>query len=115
MSGSGKMRSSEAQEHAFGDELVNAAPAQEHLHIDDLEEIGLEISADLGRCAIQIRDILDLKLGTVLPLDKLAGEMADIYINGIPVARGEVVVLVDSLHVRIAEVIGATEKDLAVG
>ena len=102
----------EAQDHEFGDELSTAAPAQERITIEDLEKVKLEVSADLGQCAVLVRDILALKRGTVLPLDKLAGEMADIYINGIPFARGEVVVMVDSLHVRVAEVIGASEKDL---
>ena len=102
----------QARDHDFDDELMNAVPAQDHLGIKDIREVRLEISADLGQCTVQVRDILELKQGTVLPLNKLAGEMADVYINGIPFARGEVVVLVDSLNVRIAEIIGATEKDL---
>lgn len=100
------------REHEFDDELTAAPPVQDHLDIQDLKEVCVEVSADLGQCALQVRDILDLKQGTVLPLNKLAGEMADVYINGIPFARGEVVVLVDSLHVRLAEIIGAMEKDL---
>lgn len=103
---------SEARDHEFEEELVNAPPGQERLSIENIREVRLELSADLGQCEVQVRDILEMKMGTVLPLNKLAGEMADVYVNGIPFARGEVVVLVDSLHVRIAEVIGATEKDL---
>ena len=100
-----------ARDHEFAEELTQAPPAPERIQIHDLFEVKVEISADLGECAIQVRDILQLKQGTVLPLNKLAGEMADVYINGIPFARGEVVVLVDSLHVRLAEIIGATEQD----
>jgi flagellar motor switch protein FliN len=102
----------EAKAHDFDDEFVSEVPIQEHLDITDLSEVSLELSADLGRCTVQVRDIRDLKVGAVLPMDKLAGEMADVYVNGVPFARGEVVVLVDSLHVRVAEVIGATDKDL---
>ncbi len=104
--------SGEAQDHDFGDEFVTVTPAQERISIDDIAEVTLGVSADLGQCSILVRDILALKQGTVFPLNKLAGEMADIYVNDIPFAKGEVVVMVDSLHVRIAEVIGASEKDL---
>ena len=47
-----------------------------------------------------------------MPLNKLAGEMADIHVNGIPLAKGEVMVMGDSLQLRIAEIIGATERDM---
>jgi flagellar motor switch protein FliN/FliY len=50
------------------------------------------------------------KVGAVIQLDKLAGEMTDIYLNGLPLARGEVVVIGDSLHIRIGEILGAAEK-----
>ena len=105
----------DAEDHEFDEEFVAAAPTQEHLSVEDLEEVKLEISADLGRCKIRVRDVLELQRGSVLALDKLAGEMADIFINGVPFGRGEVVVLVDSLHVRVAEIIGAMEKDGGYG
>ena len=102
----------ETTDHAFDEELTSAGPVQEHLSIADLNEVKLKISADLGQCVVTVRDVLELQRGSVLALNKLAGEMADIYINEVPFGRGEVVVLVDSLHVRLAEIIGATEKDL---
>lgn len=104
-----------AEDHEFDEEFVPAAPAQEHLSVEDLGEVKLEISADLGQCKIRVRDVLELQRGSVLALDKLAGEMADIFINDVPFGRGEVVVLVDSLHVRVAEIIGAMEKDGGYG
>ncbi len=105
----------DAEDHEFGEELVSDATVQEHLSVEDLEEVKLEISADLGQCTIRVREVLELQRGSVLALSKLAGEMADIYINGVPFGRGEVVVLVDSLHVRVAEIIGAMEKDGGYG
>lgn len=105
----------DAEDHEFDEEFVPAAPAQEHLDVEDLDEVKLEISADLGQCTVKVRDVLELQRGSVLALNKLAGEMADIYINGVPFGRGEVVVLVDSLHVRLAEIIGAVEKDGGYG
>jgi flagellar motor switch protein FliN/FliY len=72
--------------------------------LKDIYGVKLEMSADLGRCTMLVREVLELKRGSVLPLDKLAGEMTDIHINGIPFGRGEVVVLADTLHVRISEI-----------
>ena len=105
----------DAEEHDFDEELMPAADTQERLSVEDLEEVKLEISADLGQCKIRVRDVLELQRGSVLALDKLAGEMADIFINGVPFGRGEVVVLVDSLHVRVAEIVGVLEKDGGYG
>lgn len=105
----------EAAEHAFDEELTAVEPAQEHLDIRDLSEIKLEMSADLGHCRVTVRDVLELQQGSVLALNSLAGEMADLYINGVPFGKGEVVVLVDSLHVRVAEIIGATDRDVVNG
>ena len=101
----------DARNHEFEDEFSGGVTAQEHLMVEDLGEVTLEISADIGECKITVREILEMKSGTVLPLDKVAGEMADVYVNGVVFARGEVVVLVDSLHVRLAEIVGAFEKD----
>ncbi|HOE66163.1 MAG TPA: FliM/FliN family flagellar motor switch protein [Candidatus Hydrogenedentes bacterium] len=88
---------------------AGAAPA-DHLVLEDMSKVRLGITASLGHTSMLVRDILDLKIGSVVPLDKLAGEMTDIYLNDLPLARGEVVVIGDSLHVRIGEIIGAAEK-----
>jgi flagellar motor switch protein FliN/FliY len=98
--------------HEFAQDLPEAAPPEEHLLVKDLDKVKLDLSADLGRCKLFVRDVLDLKRGSVLHLDKLAGEMADLYVNGIPIAKGEVVVLVDSLNIRISEIHGTTDKDM---
>lgn len=80
------------------------------LNLHDLRHVRLTISADLGQCSMLVRDILALKRGSVVALSKPAGEMTDIYANGIPLARGEVVVIADSLHVRISEITGAAPE-----
>jgi len=96
----------EAVEHGFDEELRAVQPGPENLELRDLSNVRLRITADLGQCKTTVRDVLALREGSVLPLDKLAGEMADIYVNGLPLARGEVVVLVDGLSVRVAEITG---------
>ena len=102
-----------ARDHAFREELAGGGPeAEAHAHLDDLKSVRLTLSAELGHCRMMVREVLDLKRGTVLPLEKLAGEMCDMHINDVPFARGEVVVLGDALHIRIAEIIGANERDV---
>lgn len=92
------------------DNTLVAGPPQQHLNIEDLGQVCLQIAADLGQSLMFVRDILELKRGSIIQLDKLAGEMSDIYINGLPLARGEVVVIGDTLHVRIGEIIGTEDK-----
>ena len=75
-------------------------------------DIKLTVTADLGECAMYVRDILELARGSVLQLNKLAGEMADLSVNGVPFAKGEVVVLGDGLHIRIAEIYGVAQRDI---
>ncbi len=102
----------ELPDPARNEELVPVQASGDTLDVTDLRQVRLRLSADLGSCALLVREVLELKRGSVLALDKLAGEMADIYVNGVPLARGEVVVLGDALHVRIAEIFGMGEKDM---
>ncbi|MBI2421847.1 MAG: FliM/FliN family flagellar motor switch protein [Candidatus Hydrogenedentes bacterium] len=101
------------QEHEFTEELAFSGLEQEHLQWRDLRRVRLRVSADLGACPMTVREVLALQRGSIVPLSKLAGETADLYLNEVPLGKGEVVVLGDTLHVRIAEVAGATELDLA--
>ena len=92
------------------DELPDTNTQPEHLSLSDLTEVPLTIAAELGHTRVRVRDILALKVGSLVTLTKVAGEMADITVNGIHFARGEVVVIGDVLHVRIAEVIEASRR-----
>lgn len=89
------------------------APARDvsgaRLLLDDLRNVKLEVTVELGRCKLLVRDVLALKRGAVIPLDKLAGEMTDVMVNGVPLAKAEVVVIGDNLHVRLAEITGAAD------
>jgi len=70
-----------------------------------MRDVQLDMTIELGRTHMHLEDVLRLKQGTVVPLDKLAGDPADIYVNGRLVARGEVLVLNDNFCVRVAELI----------
>ena len=99
-----------AADHTF-EAIEQAELSADRLNLEDLNEVRLSITADLGRCSMYVRDILELKRGAVVTLDKLAGEMTDIYINDLALAKGEVVVIGDALHVRIGEIVGTGEKE----
>jgi len=81
----------------------------EHLEMEDLRNVRLQLSAGLGQRRMRVREVLALKLGSIITLDKMAGELTDISINGLPLARGEIVVISDVLHVRVSEVLDGSE------
>jgi flagellar motor switch protein FliN/FliY len=108
-------QSSETREHTFARELQSAGPSADHLVVHDLKNVRLTLTADLGEASLTVRDILELREGSVIPLSKLAGETTDLYVNGIPLARGEVVVIADALHVRISEVLGVAGEEKEPG
>jgi flagellar motor switch protein FliN/FliY len=104
-------RVSQTHEHEFDEVVQTDMPPSDHLGFNDLKNVRLGITADLGEAKISVRAILELHEGSVIQLDKLAGEMTDIQINGIPLAKGEVVVIADLLHVRVSEIIGAVLEE----
>jgi len=70
-------------------------------------DVPLQVSVELGKCRKSIKEILNFNLGSVVVLDKLAGEMVDVMVNGKLFARGEVVVIDDNYGVRITEIVSA--------
>ncbi len=75
-----------------------------------IRDIPLEVTVELGRTKKLIKDILEFGPGTILELDKLAGEPVDIMVNGKYVAKGEVVVIDESFGVRITDIISASKR-----
>jgi len=78
--------------------------------ISRVRDIPLELTVELGRTRMLIRDILDLGTGSIIELEKVAGEPVDLFANGLLVARGEVVVIDDNFGVRVTEIITAAER-----
>lgn len=70
-----------------------------------LAHVQLEVTVELGKTRRTIKEILTMGPGSVLELDRLAGEAVDILVNGSPVARGEVVVIGENFGVRITELV----------
>ncbi len=81
--------------------------------IDLLRDVNLEVKIELGRSRMLVENVLKLVEGSVVELDKLAGDPVDVYVNDRLVARGEVLVLNDNFCVRVNEIVQTSrEEDL---
>ncbi len=78
-----------------------------------LQDVDLNVKIELGRTHMLVEDVLRLNEGSVVELDKLAGDPVDVFVNERLVARGEVIVLNDNFCVRISEVVGDETPDAA--
>jgi flagellar motor switch protein FliN/FliY len=73
-------------------------------------DVPLEVSVELGRVRMPVRQLLSLTAGSVIELAKLAGEPLDVLINGRAVARGEAVMVNDKFGVRLTEIVSQSER-----
>lgn len=76
-----------------------------------LGDINLRMTIRLGASGMFVKDVIELRTGSVVELDKLAGEQMDLYINDVFFAKGEVLVIGDTLSIRITEIAGQEELD----
>ncbi len=78
--------------------------------LDVILDIPVEIAMEVGKTSITIRNLLQLNQGSVIELDRLAGEPLDVLVNGTLIAQGEVVVVNDKLGIRMTDVISPSER-----
>lgn len=78
--------------------------------LDLLLDVPLDVTVELGRSRMTIQDLLALTPGSVIELDKIAGEPLDIVVNDRLIARGEAVVVNDKFGIRITDIISKTER-----
>ncbi len=90
-----------------GDDALNKLKVQ---NLDFILDIPLKVSVELGRAKVIIKDLLQLGQGSVLELDKLAGEPLEVLVNGKLVARGEVVVVNEKFGIRLTDIISPLER-----
>lgn len=96
--------------------LTPEAPTNDRPNgIEMLMDVALEVSVELGRSHMSIGEILGLRTGSVIELDKLAGEPVDVSVNGTLIARGEVVVVDEKFGVRITEVVSKARRIASLG
>ncbi|MCL1112580.1 MULTISPECIES: flagellar motor switch protein FliN [Shewanella] len=95
------------------DELVDESKPitkEEAAKLDSILDIPVTISMEVGRSFISIRNLLQLNQGSVVELDRVAGEPLDVMVNGTLIAHGEVVVVNDKFGIRLTDVISQTER-----
>ena len=83
---------------------------EEKRKLDAILDIPVTISMEVGRTDISIRNLLQLNQGSVVELDRVAGEALDVLVNGTLIAHGEVVVVNDKFGIRLTDVISQTER-----
>jgi len=82
----------------------------EDVKLDAILDIPVHISMEIGRTQISIRNLLKLNQGSVVELDRLAGEPMDVLVNGTLIARGEVVVVNEKFGLRLTDIISPSER-----
>ena len=85
-------------------------PDDQRRELDFILDIPLDVSAELGRTRLLINELLQLGQGSVVELNKLAGEPLEVYVNGKLVARGEAVVINEKFGVRLTDIISPIER-----
>jgi flagellar motor switch protein FliN len=95
------------------DELPPAVPSSGSANIEMLLGVNLQVTVEIGRTKLAIRDVLALTPGSIVELDKLAGEKVDVLVNGHRIAAGEVVVVDDNFGVRVTDVVSRQHRLLS--
>ncbi len=91
-------------------EADDSASTHEDINLDVILDIPVTLSMEIGRTRIPIRNLLQLNQGSVVELDRLAGEPMDVLVNGTLIAHGEVVVVNEKFGIRLTDVISPSER-----
>lgn len=112
--GDGKQAAGQAQETvekaSFDSFDPGEPPAENDINLDLIVDVPVTLSMEVGRTAISIRNLLQLNQGSVVELDRVAGEPLDVFVNGTLVAHGEVVVVNEKFGIRLTDVISPSER-----
>lgn len=98
-----------AQPHVF-EQFGGAGGATAHNDLDMILDIPVQLTVELGRTKLPIKNLLQLAQGSVVELAGMAGEPLDVLINGFLIAQGEVVVVNDKLGIRLTDIITPSER-----
>ncbi len=93
----------------FDDKRSSSASSDE-INLDVILDVPVTISMEIGRTQINIRNLLQLNQGSVVELERFAGEPLDVLVNGTLIAHGEVVVINDKFGIRLTDVISPSER-----
>lgn len=92
------------------DAQKNHGAEENPINLEVLMDVPVAISMEIGRTNINIRNLLQLNQGSIVELDRLAGEPLDVLVNGTLIARGEVVVINEKFGIRLTDVISPAER-----
>lgn len=90
--------------------VAETDPAHHHINPEVLQNISVAIKVEVGRTKMKIRDLLRLTQGSVVELERIAGEPLDLLVNDTVVAQGEVVLVNDRYGIRLTRVVPASER-----
>jgi flagellar motor switch protein FliN/FliY len=79
--------------------------------MDMLMDVSMEVTVELGRTKMTVRQVLDLQHGSVVELERLAGDVVDVFVNDRLIARGEVVVVDDKFGVRVTDLVASKKEN----
>ena len=102
--------STPVQPHVFQQLGIGAGQGTAHNDLDMIMDIPVQLSVELGRTKMPIKNLLQLAQGSVVELSGLAGEPLDVLINGFLIAQGEVVVVNEKLGIRVTDIITPSER-----
>jgi flagellar motor switch protein FliN/FliY len=95
------------------EQLTDSGASQDPPGMADLRrlsDVPIDLTVEIGRTRLTVGETLELRQGSILTLNRMAGEPVDLLVNGTPIARGEVVVIDEQFGVRITDVIGAAPQ-----
>lgn len=101
------------QQEVQAPQPVNTSP--DDVKLDVILDVPVTVSMEIGRTNINIRNLLQLNQGSVIELDRFAGEPMDVLVNGTLIAHGEVVVVNEKFGIRLTDVISPTERVKKLG
>lgn len=100
----------------FGDLGPNApAVAGQEMNLNLILEVMVTLSLEVGRVQMSVRDLLQLAPGAIVELNRLANEPLDVLVNGVRIARGELVVVDEKFGIRLTDVVSPAERMEQVG
>jgi flagellar motor switch protein FliN len=101
----------EAQTAEFGNlQADSAADGKSDINMDVILDVPVTLSMEVGRTRVPIRNLLQLNQGSVVELERVAGEPLDVFVNGTLIAHGEVVVVNEKFGIRLTDVISPAER-----
>ena len=112
--GNNVTKDSMVQQASFAELEQPELTSTRHRNLDMLLDIPLKVTVELGKTKKSVKEILDLSAGSIIELDKLAGEPVDVLVNGKLIAEGEVVVIDENFGVRITDIISASDRIMSL-